>query len=293
MNTIRQFDLLRKPRPDPRIYHQLTSADAGWESLNFCAVRLKPGEEYDHSTRDHECVLVVLGGTCTVSSSRGTWKNIGRRPDVFSGMPYGLYLPRNTDVRVSVEATGVDLALGWCPADKDFPARLVTPDQIAVELRGGGNASRQINSIVPPSSPGQRMMAVEVYTPPGNWSSYPPHKHDHHRVDGSGALLEADLEEVYFYKIDRPEGFAIQRIYTDDRTLDRTIVATNDDLVLIPRGYHPVAAAPGYTVYYLNFLAGSAKSLASADDPAYAWVKQAWPPLDPRVPLVSLSAEPR
>jgi 5-deoxy-glucuronate isomerase len=137
------------------------------------------------------------------------------------------------------------------------------------------------------------MIAVEVYTPPGNWSSYPPHKHDHHRTDGRGALLEADLEEVYFYKIDRPDGFAIQRIYTDDRTLDRTIVATNDDLVLIPGGYHPVAAAPGYTVYYLNFLAGSAKSLASADDPAHAWVKQAWPPLDPRLPLVSLSAEPR
>lgn len=291
MNAISQPGLLRHPRLDSKVYHQLTPMDAGWESLSFCAVRLNSGEEFEHSTRDEECVVVILGGRCTISTSRGEWKHVGRRPNVFSGMPHGLYLSRNTEMRLLSESGGVDFALGWCPVDQDFPTRLITPDQISVELRGGGNASRQINSIVPPSSPGQRMIAVEVYTPPGNWSSYPPHKHDMHRVDANGTLLEADLEEVYFYKIDRPEGFAVQRIYTEDGSIDETVVARTDDLVLIPRGYHPVAAAPGYPVYYLNLLAGSAKSLASADDPAYSWVKKSWPPLDPRVPVVSLEME--
>jgi len=160
-----------------------------------------------------------------------------------------------------------------------------------VEIRGGGNATRQINSLIPPGFECDRLVAVEVYTPPGNWSSYPPHKHDVHRVDPAGNLVEADLEEIYFYKLDRPEGYAIQRIYTTERNLDETIVARNNDLVLVPEGYHPVCSAHGYTTYYLNFLAGSAQSLAASDDPAHAWIKGTWKSKDPRVPLVTLEME--
>jgi 5-deoxy-glucuronate isomerase len=130
-----------------------------------------------------------------------------------------------------------------------------------------------------------------VYTPSGNWSSYPPHKHDEHRLGQNGALLEADLEEVYFYKIDRPEGYAIQRVYTQDGRLDETMIARNNDLVFVPEGYHPVVAAHGYTAYYLNFLAGSAQSLANSDDPDHAWIKAAWKEKDPRAPVVTLEME--
>ena len=134
-------------------------------------------------------------------------------------------------------------------------------------------------------------MVVEVYTPSGNWSSYPPHKHDEHRVDSQGNLLEADLEEIYFYKIDRPEGFAYQRIYTPDGRIDDLVLARDSCAVLSPEGYHPVVSAPGYTTYYLNFLAGSAQSLAATDDPQYTWVKDTWVAQDPRLPVVTMQME--
>ncbi|MBU6402495.1 MAG: 5-deoxy-glucuronate isomerase, partial [Verrucomicrobia bacterium] len=171
-------------------------------------------------------------------------------------------------------------------------AHVVTPETVAVEIRGGGNATRQINSLFPPGCGCHRLVAVEVYTPAGNWSSYPPHKHDVHRTDPAGNLLEADLEEIYFYKFDRPEGYAIQRVYTADGRLDELIVARQDDVVLVPEGYHPVVVAPGYTAYYLNFLAGSAQSLANSDDPAHAWVKGTWTAPDPRVPVVRPQTAP-
>jgi 5-deoxy-glucuronate isomerase len=185
----------------------------------------------------------------------------------------------------------LEVACAWAPTDRDYPARLVTPADVQIELRGGANASRQINSIIPPGFPCHRLVCVEVYTPGGNWSSYPPHKHDVHREAPDGTVLEADLEEVYYYRFDRPEGFALQRVYTGDGALDAVVVARDHDLVLVPEGYHPVSVAFGYTCYYLNFLAGSAQSLAHSEDPAHAWVKTLWTARDPRVPVVSPAME--
>ncbi len=145
--------------------------------------------------------------------------------------------------------------------------------------------------MIPPGFDCSRLVVVEVYTPSGNWSSYPPHKHDQHRLDPQGGLLEADLEEVYFYKIDRPEGYAYQRIYTADGKLDELILVRDNHLVLSPEGYHPVVAAHGFHCYYLNMLAGSAQSLAATDDPAYSWVKASWKEKDPRLPLVNMAME--
>jgi 5-deoxy-glucuronate isomerase len=162
---------------------------------------------------------------------------------------------------------------------------------VEIEIRGGENATRQINKMIPPGFPCERLVVVEVYTPSGNWSSYPPHKHDVHRVDANGKLVEADLEEIYFYQVTPRDGFAYQRIYTDDRRLDELILVKNDQLVLSPEGYHPVVSGQGYTSYYLNMLAGSAQSLASSDDPQYAWIKDSWKYLDPRLPIVSLDME--
>jgi len=204
-------------------------------------------------------------------------------------MPSTLYLSRNTEFTVAANYGAADFACGWAAATKDFPPRLVKPEEVNIELRGGENASRQINQMVPPGFPCERLVVVEVYTPSGNWSSYPPHKHDVRRVDASGILLEADLEEVYFYKIDKPEGYAYQRCYTDDRRIDEVMLVQNDHLVLSPEGYHPVVAAHGYNAYYLNILAGSDQSLASADDPAYAWIKDTWINKDARLPIVNLS----
>jgi 5-deoxy-glucuronate isomerase len=201
---------------------------------------------------------------------------------VFDGLPHALYLPIETEFTIAA-ATDCEIALCYSRAEEKYPARLIKPDEVEVEVRGGANATRQINHIMKPDFPAQRLLLVEVYTPSGNWSSYPPHKHDVHRPPA-----EVDLEEIYYYKVDRPEGYAIQKIYTPDGRIDETLTVRDGELVLVPEGYHPVVAAHGYNVYYLNALAGSARSMAATDDPAYGWVRESWREQDPRVPMVTM-----
>jgi 5-deoxy-glucuronate isomerase len=257
----------------------------GFQFLWFGSRRLKAGEKTEGSTADRELAVVVLGGRCSVSSSRGEWTGIGRRQNVFDGMPYALYLPISTSFTVTA-GTDCDVAFCYSRAEEYYEPKLIRPSDIEVEIRGAGNATRQINKIIRPEFHAHRLLIVEVYTPSGNWSSYPPHKHDVHRPPD-----EVDLEEIYYYRIDRPEGYAIQKVYTPDRRLDETITVRDGEMVLVPEGYHPVVAAHGYNVYYLNALAGSARSMAASDDPDYLWVRETWREKDPRVPLVTLEME--
>ncbi len=258
----------------------VTPKQAGWQDLGFAVRRLAAGTHFAASTGEHELALVLLGGRATIESSAGLWENIGKRNTVFDGLPYTLYLPPGVDYTVAAESN-LEIALMWCPAEPGYPARLVTPDQVSVEVRGGGNATRQINNIILGDFPAQRLLVVEVYTPAGNWSSYPPHKHDVHDPP-----REVSLEEIYYYRISAPDGYAIQQIYSPERGLDEIVRPRDGDLVLIPYGYHPVVAPPGYDVYYLNALVGSAHTMTAADEPRFAWIRQNWPAPDPRVPLV-------
>lgn len=269
------------------IFASVTAEQAGWQYLNMAARRINAGEKWGGNTDNFEYGHVIFGGKCHIRTSAGEFLNIGQRPHVFAGKPYAVYLSRNTEFEIEALTDGFEVASCWVETDEDHPAQLVTPEKSTVELRGGGNASRQINSIFPPGFDCQRLVAVEVYTPGGNWSSYPPHKHDIHRTDEQGNILEADLEEIYFYKLDKPEGYAYQRVYNDSRSIDALMLARHHDMVLVPEGYHPVVSAHGYTTYYLNFLAGSAQSLANADDPAYSWIKSTWSGTDPRLPIVT------
>ncbi len=283
--------LLVRPAAGSGEYTKVTPKEADWEFLHFAARRMSAGEQWEFDTGENEFGIVVLGGTCSAETSREAWDPIGRRANVFDGMPYTLYLPRRTQVNIEAIGDGLDLGYGWCETDQDHPAKLISPEEVKVEIRGGGNATRQINDMIPPGFDCHRLVVVEVYTPSGNWSSYPPHKHDAHRESESGELLEADLEETYFHKQDRPEGYAIQRVYTSDGSLDELVLARSDDVVLVPEGYHPVVSAHGYNTYYLNFLAGSAQSLASVDDPDHAWIKQSWKERDPRLPIVTMDTK--
>ncbi len=258
----------------------VTPESTGFEYLTMRIRKLSNGENFSNTTAACELGIVVLGGRCSVESTAGSWVAFGSRAHVFDGLPTTLYLPINTQFTIVAE-TDCEVALCFSRAEEKFPARLVTPDEIEVEIRGGANATRQINHILKPEFPAQRLLLVEVYTPSGNWSSYPPHKHDVHNPPE-----EVDLEELYYYKVDRPEGYAIQRVYTADGRIDQTLTVRDGELVLIPEGYHPVVAAHGYNVYYLNALAGSARSMAASDDPDYAWVRQSWSDQDARVPLV-------
>ncbi len=277
---------------DADLIVEVTPERAEWELIHFQSRRLAAGATWSHETGAHELALVLLGGTVQVASSRGSWTDVGRRAHVFEGLPYALYLPRGTSFTVAA-TTDSAFGVAWVRAEEDHPARLITPADVEVEIRGGDNVTRQINNIIPPGFGCQRLVVVEVYTPSGGWSSYPPHKHDVHKVDATGTVVEADLEEIYYYKIDRPGGYAYQRIYTDAESplhragypIDALVLARDDDVVLVPEGYHPVVSAPGYTTYYLNVLAGSAQSLANTDDPRYAWVKDSYASKNPALPL--------
>ena len=277
---------------DPDLLLEITPERAGWDYIWFQVRRLATGASWSKTTSSHELALVNLTGRYTVESTRGAWTGIGGRADVFAGPAHALYLPRDTEFTVTAELGG-EFAVTWTPTDQDYAPWLITPDQVEVSIRGGDNVSRQINDLLPPGSPVHRLVLVEVYTPSGNWSSYPGHKHDVHRVDAAGNLVEADLEEVYYFKMDKPGGFAYQRVYTDSASplhqagypIDALMLVEDGCAVLVPEGYHPVVSGPGYTTYYLNVLAGSAQSLANVDDPRHTWVKQSYRGSDDRLPL--------
>ncbi len=280
---------------DPGVIVEVRPEQAGWNTISFQVRRAAPGENWELDTTNCEFALVPLGGQLSVASNRGNWV-IGGRANVFAGLPHALYLPRGTRAKVTAK-NECELAVAWVKANRDFPPREVRPEQVGVEIRGGDHATRQINSIIPPGFPCDRLVVVEVYTPGGNWSSYPPHKHDRERVDAAGRLVEADLDEIYYYRFDRPEGYALQRIYTGQDSplakagfpIDATVSARENDVVLVPEGYHPVSSPVGFTSYYLNVLAGSAQSLAASDDPQYAWIKDSYRGRDPRVPLYDVT----
>ena len=277
---------------EPDLILSVTPESAGWEYISFQARRLEEGGEWSFDTGENEFAFVNLSGRYRVDSSRGSWAGIGGRVNVFAGGAHALYLPRQTSLTVTAEEAG-EFAVTWVPTSEDHEPWLIRPEDVSISIRGGDNVSRQINDLLPPGSPVHRIVLVEVYTPSGNWSSYPPHKHDVHIEDESGELVEADLEEVYFYHIDRPAGFAYQRVYTDknspmhaaDNPIDALVRVGHNEAVLVPEGYHPVVSMPGYTTYYLNVLAGSAQSLANQEDPNYGWVKEKYTGVDDRLPL--------
>jgi 5-deoxy-glucuronate isomerase len=262
-------------------WESIDPGSAGWRYLSFRVLRHGPGDETSLSTGDEEACLVVVNGSCEVESDGGEW-NLHGRPGVFGGMPWALYLPPGSSYRVRTEA-GAEIAVASAPAEHGYPARLIHPDEVRVEVRGAGNATRQVNHILPPEGPAHRLLVVEVYTPAGNWSSYPPHKHDEDRGDA-----EAELEEIYYYRTSRAEGFGVQRLYSPGHGLDLTEWVSDGDLLLVPRGYHMAAAGHGFDLYYLNALAGDRRSMAAADDPRMAWIRSAWRDMAPddRVPMV-------
>lgn len=277
---------------DPGLLLSITPEEAGWEYISFQVRRLDTGESWRFETGENELALVNISGRYTVKSDKGTWTGIGGRCSPFEGVAHAMYLPRRIAFTVMAEEAG-EFAVTWCPTDEDHEPWLITPEKVPVGLRGGDNVTRQINDLLPPGSPVHRLVLVEVYTPGGNWSSYPPHKHDVHLKDDTGNLVEADLEEVYYYRINPTEGYAFQRVYTDNTCplhragfpIDAVVMAQDGCAVLVPEGYHPVVSAPGYTTYYLNVLAGSAQALANQDDPRYSWVKETYRGMDDRLPL--------
>jgi 5-deoxy-glucuronate isomerase len=258
----------------------VTPQSAGWEFISFAVRRLAAGEQLDGATGAQEICLVLLSGHCRVSWNGGEEARLGPRASVFENYPHAVYLPPG--VRFTVRADAVtELADCRVPSERANRARVIRPQDCGFEIRGGGNATRQIIDIMPPQFPADRLLICEVLTPGGNWSSYPPHKHDRDNPPS-----EVDLEETYYYRFRSPEAYGFQRIYTADADTDDTLMVRDGDLVLIREGYHPFVTAFGYDAYYLNVLAGTRRSMAASDDPRYAEFRRNWPAPDPRLPLI-------
>lgn len=255
----------------------LTPAALGWERIHFSVRRIAAGASW--TARDARCerCLVLLRGCFDIHWS-GACYRVGPRADVFAGYPHAVYLPRGMKCRV-VGVEACEIADCRAPAAGAFEPRVIGPEDCGYEIRGGGNATRQIVDIMPPGFPAERLLVCEVFTPGGNWSSYPPHKHD-----TDDPPREVDLEEIYYFRFHDADGYGFQRVY--NRRRDDTLRVTHGDVVAVRDGYHPFVTAYGYDAYYLNVLAGDRRSMAASDDPRYAQFRHVWPAPDPRLPMV-------
>jgi 5-deoxy-glucuronate isomerase len=271
---------------------------AGWRYLSFRALALADGEEAHLAHPDQEAIVITIaGGGVEIGFGRQPSMDLRGRSSVFTGMPWTAYIPPNSDARIigrpwTAGGRSV-IAYAQAPASgrtgtSTVPV-LIPPEDVEIEIRGAGNATRQVNNIVMPWFPADRLLCCEVFTPAANWSGWPPHRHD---VDDMPH--EAVLEETYYYQIARPEGWGVARIYFRDGRPDVFWAVRNGDLVLVTEGYHPFAATQGYDAYYLNFLAGDRRTMQASDDPDIAWVRKAWSTMDkdPRIPLVTAAEVP-
>jgi 5-deoxy-glucuronate isomerase len=255
------------PRPDEGgSVVRVTPESAGWEYVGFEVLRLEAGRSAIRHTGGDEVCLVPLSGTCAVSAGDEEWKDIGGRESVFDGPPFAVYLPPGTEYTVHA-STGLEIAVASAPAETGVDPKIVGPGDIEVEIRGSGNMEREIRPILMEDRGAERLLVVEVVTPNGHWSSYPPHKHDH-----DDPPRERYLEETYYHKIRPERGFALQRVYTEDGSLDETLTFHDGDVVLVPEGYHVVSAPPGYDLYYLNVMAGPVREWRIKNHPDHEWL---------------------
>lgn len=244
------------------------------EYVDFSAQRLAAGETLALQAGERELCLVLLAGHADVAGEAPgqggfAWENIGERQSVFEDKsPYAVYLPPASQVRVTARSA---VQLGVCAAPGNpagtLPARLITPQSMKRSVRGKGANTRYVCDILPDSEPAHSLLVVEVRTPSGHSSSYPPHKHDRDNMPA-----ESFLEETYYHQVDPPQGFVFQRVYTDDRSIDQAMAVEDGNLVVVPEGYHPVSVPYGYESYYLNVMAGPKRVWQFHNDPQHSWL---------------------
>jgi 5-deoxy-glucuronate isomerase len=272
----------------------VTPESAGWSLCGLRVVALAPGEAREvTSPEDEVAVLPISGGDVTVEVDGHRFELEGRRT-VFSRVTDWAYVPRDSELRLT-SGTGAEVALASARAQRRLEPVLVAAEDVPVEIRGAGSATRQVNNFLTPEvfSGADKLICCELLTPDGNWSSYPPHKHDD--TEDSPVWNE----EIYYFRIGRsgsvdyaPTGYGLHRTYTADGAIDATVTVRDSDVFLVPRGYHgPCVSAPGYPMYYLNVMAGPApgRVMEFVDDPSQHWIRETWKSqeLDPRCPLAT------
>ena len=269
--------LRRAARPDSDgVISHVDPASAGWDWVTATVHRLIPGQVVTRAADHQERLVLVLEGSASVSAGTLVLDRIGSRQSVFDGpaAPVVLVAPGDA-IRVEALADAL-VVIAAAPGGPLQLTRYLAPEDILVEARGEGNTARRIHHLMDPQMEAGRLIAFEVFTPGGNWSSYPPHKHD-----TENPPVEARLEEYYFYRFAKPQGFGFQRVYTADRSLDEAMAVGDCDVVLVPEGYHPFGAPAGYDAYYLNIMAGPNRAWYFTIDPDHAWLMN-WNPAAPR-----------
>ncbi len=262
--------LLRRPFGDHGKVHEITPQSAGWRHVGFSLYRLRAGESAAEATGEREVILVVVEGKAAITAAGTDWGLLGARMDVFEKTaPHCLYVPNGAEWRATA-ATDLTLAVCSAPGRGGHPARRIGPEGIALTPRGKGQNTRFINNIAMENEDFcDSLLVTEVFTPSGNWSSYPSHRHDE---DDFPRITY--LEETYYHRLNPAQGFGVQRVYTEDGSLDETMAVKNHDVVLVPRGHHPCGAPYGYEMYYLNVMAGPLRKWRFEPDPAHRWIME-------------------
>jgi 5-deoxy-glucuronate isomerase len=264
------MNLLIKPRKDSQEIVRITPESAGLGYVSFAAYQLAPGESLSFSEDAKELCVMVLTGTVSAATGNLAWEEIGGRKTVFDdAVPSAVYVPPRAELNIRAK-TAAELAVGGAPAKGALPPRLIEPSAMRSLARGKGSNTRYVCEVLPEGQPAESLLIFEVKTPSAHSSSYPPHKHD---VDNLPA--ESLLEETYYHRIDPPQGFIFQRVYTDSRDIDESMAVEDRDVVLVPRGYHPVVVPHGYQSYYLNVMAGPKRIWRFHNDPAHEWLVSA------------------
>jgi len=246
----------------------------GWEWITFSTHDLQPGSAVTRPGDGQEVAVVVLGGTVALAAAGQSFGDVGGRQSVFDAPPSPLLLVAPGEP-VQIEARDeARIAIASAPGGEVHSTRLVEPETVRIESRGTGATARTVRHLLPAEATAGRLIVVEVLTPGGHWSSYPPHKHDEQDLP-----RETRLEELYYYRFERPQGFAFQRVYTADKALDAALTPVDGDVVLVPRGYHAVGVPAGYACYYLNVMAGPIREWRFTLDPDHAWLMD-WDPRD-------------
>jgi 5-deoxy-glucuronate isomerase len=261
------MSLLVKANRSGRDIVSVTPQTAGWRYVGFAAHRLAVGESLSIGTGSNEICVVVLRGFVSIAAQGHAFRDIGHRTSVFDDeAPYAVYVPAGESVEI-FSKTDAEIAIASAPGSPDRPARLIEPSTMKRFKRGEGLNTRYVCDILPQTEPADHLLVVEVLTPSGHSSSYPPHKHDTDNVPH-----ESSLEETYYHRLNPPQGFAFQRVYTDMRDIDESMAVENHDVVMVPRGYHPVVVPYGYDSYYLNVMAGAQRTWHFRNDPAHEWI---------------------
>lgn len=260
-------NLRLRPKGTTGLVHDVTPASAGWTYVGFALHKLDTGQGADGEAGINELCLVLVSGKARIRVDGVDLGEIGERMSPFEGAPWAVYVPMGSEW--AVEATSaLELAVCAAPGGGDHTAKIIAPDRHPRITRGTGANVRHVHNIMPEDdNAAHSLLVVEVITPQGNTSSYPPHKHDQDNLPH-----ESQLEETYFHRLNPPQGFAMQRVYTDDRSLDEALVIEDGDVTLVPRGYHPVATTAGYDLYYLNVMAGPRRIWKFHNAPEHEWL---------------------